>query len=56
MEMSYLKTTAILSESYYPDAGWVGSSSIKWISRIEVLSDEIWTRNNTTSYVLIGDD
>ena len=36
--------------------GWVGSSSIKWLSRIEVSSDDIWTRNNTTSYVLIGDD
>ncbi len=36
--------------------GWVGSSSIKWLSRIVVSSDELWTRNNTTSYVLIGDD
>ena len=36
--------------------GWVGSSSIKWLHRIEVSSDELWTRNNTTSYVLIGDD
>ena len=36
--------------------GWVGSSSIKWLSRIEVSSGDIWTRNNTTSYVLIGDD
>ena len=36
--------------------GWVGSSSIKWLSHIVVSSDELWTRNNTTSYVLIGDD
>ena len=36
--------------------GWVGSSSIKWLSSIVVSSDELWTRNNTTSYVLIGDD
>ena len=36
--------------------GWVGSSSIKWLSRIVVSSDQLWTRNNTTSYVLIGDD
>ena len=36
--------------------GWVGSSSIKWVSRIVVSSDALWTRNNTTSYVLIGDD
>ena len=36
--------------------GWVGSSSIKWLGRIEVSSEEIWSRNNTTSYVLMGDD
>ena len=36
--------------------GWVGSSSIKWLHRIVVSSDELWTRNNTTSYVLIGED
>ena len=36
--------------------GWVGSSWIKWIGRIVVSSDPAWTRNNTTSYVLIGDD
>ncbi len=35
--------------------GWVGASSIKWLGRIVVSSDPIWTRNNTTSYVLIGD-
>jgi len=36
--------------------GWVGSSSIKWLGRIEVSSQKIWSRNNTTSYVLIGED
>ena len=36
--------------------GWVGSSQIKWLGRIEVSSEELWTRNNTTSYVLVGDD
>ena len=36
--------------------GWVGSSSIKWLSRIVVSAEPLWTRNNTTSYVLIGDD
>ena len=36
--------------------GWVGSSWIKWIGRIVVSSQPAWTRNNTTSYVLIGDD
>ena len=35
--------------------GWVASSSIKWLHRIVVASERLWTRNNTTSYVLIGD-
>lgn len=35
--------------------GWVGSSQIKWLGRIVVSSRELWTRNNTTSYVLIGE-
>ena len=35
--------------------GWVGSSSIKWLSGIEVSSQQLWGRNNTSSYVLIGD-
>ena len=35
--------------------GWVGSSHIKWLGRIVVSSEQLWTRNNTTSYVLIGD-
>ena len=36
--------------------GWVGSTSIKWLGRIVVSRERLWTRNNTTSYVLIGDD
>ncbi len=36
--------------------GWVGSSWIKWLARIVVSAEKQWTRNNTTSYVLIGDD
>ena len=36
--------------------GWVGSSWIKWLGRIVVSSEPVWTRNNTTSYALIGDD
>ena len=36
--------------------GWVGSTSVKWLGRIVVSSERLWTRNNTTSYVLIGDD
>ena len=35
--------------------GWVGSASVKWLGRIVVSSEQLWTRNNTTSYVLIGD-
>ena len=36
--------------------GWVGSANIKWLGNIVVSSEPMWTRNNTTSYVLIGDD
>ncbi len=36
--------------------GWAGATSIKWLGRIVVTSERLWTRNNTTSYVLIGDD
>ena len=36
--------------------GWVGSSSVKWLGRIVVTSEKVWSRNNTTSYVLVGDD
>lgn len=36
--------------------GWVGSSSIKWLGSIVVSGEQLWTRNNTTSYVLIGED
>ena len=36
--------------------GWIGSANIKWLGRIVVSKEQIWTRNNTTSYVLIGDN
>ena len=36
--------------------GWVGSSHIKWLGRIVVSREQLWTRNNTTSYTLIGED
>ena len=36
--------------------GWVGSANIKWLGRIVVSSEQLWTRNNTTSYTLIGDE
>lgn len=35
--------------------GWVGAANIKWLGRIVVSSKQLWTRNNTTSYALIGD-
>ena len=35
--------------------GWVGSSSIKWLGRIDVSREPILAPTNTTSYVLIGD-
>ena len=35
--------------------GWVGSANIKWLGRIMVSTEQLWTRNNTTSYTLIGD-
>ena len=35
--------------------GWVGSANIKWLGRIVVSPLQLWTRNNTTSYTLIGD-
>ena len=36
--------------------GWVGSANVKWLGRIVVTSERLWTRNNTTSYTLIGED
>ena len=36
--------------------GWVGSSQIKWLSRILVSEEPLRTRNNTTSYVMLGDE
>ena len=36
--------------------GWAGTSSIKWLGQIVVSSERIWTRNNTTHYVLIGEE
>ena len=35
--------------------GWVGSANVKWLGRIVVSSEPLWTRNNTSSYTLIGD-
>ena len=36
--------------------GWSGSNSIKWLGTIQVSTEKVWNRNNTSSYVLIGDD
>ena len=36
--------------------GWVGRANVKWLGRIVVSSEQLWTRNNTTSYTLIGDE
>jgi DMSO/TMAO reductase YedYZ molybdopterin-dependent catalytic subunit len=36
--------------------GWVGSSSVKWLERIVVSSQRLWSRNNTTAYVLVGEN
>lgn len=35
--------------------GWVGSASVKWLGEIVVSANQHWTRNNTSSYVLIGE-
>jgi DMSO/TMAO reductase YedYZ molybdopterin-dependent catalytic subunit len=35
--------------------GWVGSNQIKWLGRIEAHLQPVWSRNVTSSYVLIGD-
>ena len=36
--------------------GWVGSSSVKWVGRVEVATEKVWVRANTTSYVLVGEE
>ncbi len=36
--------------------GWSGSNSIKWLGSIQLSTERVWNRNNTSSYVLIGDD
>ena len=35
--------------------GWVGSSSVKWVGRIEIATEKVWVPANTTSYVLAGE-
>jgi sulfane dehydrogenase subunit SoxC len=35
--------------------GWIGAYSIKWLQDIEVSSQPIWVKRNTTSYVMKGD-
>lgn len=35
--------------------GWVGTYSIKWLSRITVSTTHIWVQRNTTRYILRGE-
>lgn len=35
--------------------GWVASSSVKWLGRIDVSREKHWVKTNTTSYVLKGE-
>ncbi|MFT6303702.1 MAG: sulfane dehydrogenase subunit SoxC [Granulosicoccus sp.] len=35
--------------------GWIGAYSVKWLLDIEVSTQPIWVKRNTTSYVLKGD-
>jgi sulfane dehydrogenase subunit SoxC len=34
--------------------GWVGVANIKWVGRIEVSAEPLWSAWNTESYVLLG--
>jgi len=34
--------------------GWVGVSSVKWVGKIQVSTEKLYTDKNTTSYVLVG--
>lgn len=34
--------------------GWIGVANVKWVGRIEVSTDPLYSDWNTTSYVLIG--
>ena len=36
--------------------GWIGVANVKWVGRIEVSEQAIYTRWNTESYVMIGPD
>ncbi len=63
MESTTLLAYAMNGDTLPPDhgfpvrgvvPGWAGSNSIKWLGRIVVSSEKIWSKNNTTSYVLIG--
>lgn len=35
-------------------SGWLGTASIKWVGRIQVSEDPLYSKYNTTEYVLIG--
>lgn len=35
--------------------GWIGAYSVKWLQDIQVSTQPIWVKRNTTSYVMKGD-
>lgn len=36
--------------------GWLGTASIKWVGRIRISEEPLYSKYNTTDYVLIGPD
>ena len=36
--------------------GWIGVANVKWVGRIEVSEEPLWSPWNTDSYVMIGPD
>ncbi len=36
--------------------GWLGTASIKWVGRLQVSEEQLWSHWNTQDYVLIGPD
>ncbi|MDN5870192.1 MAG: sulfite oxidase [Nitrococcus sp.] len=36
--------------------GWLGSFNVKWLGSLEVADEPLWSKWNTSSYVLIGPD
>lgn len=36
--------------------GWIGVANVKWVGKVEVSEQPLWSDWNTTSYVLLGPD